>query len=1326
MILASPFPPFRSGGSPGNSPQQRSSPLTRISQLALSLSLALALTRAFISPAPQAHAQNTAPQNTAPQSTAPQTVAERSHYQATSRHQELLDFIQTLAAKDPRLKVTSFGKSVEGRELPLVIVADPAHQSPATTAPSRQPTILFFANIHAGEVDGKEALLMLLRELIDPAQKQLLSQVTLLVVPNLNPDGNERFDEGNRPHQDGPSEGLGTRENAQGLDLNRDYVKLESPEVRALVQLVRQWQPHLVVDCHTTNGSWHRHTITYDANRHPAGDQLLIRLARTRLLPAAATKLQELGGWHSFYYGNFNREHTAWETFPLQPRFGTHYFSLGPQLAVLVESYSHATYKDRVLATRDYCRALIQVTVEQRELILSAIAAAERQLAGNAHQNASNNSASTDERADNSERLTSLPVPLQVSPAPLPDQYRVLGYEERDEQGQPVRTDIHKEYPVTFWGGASTKLAVTRPAAYLIPPGYPLVIETLQRHGITVQQLREDLELDLQIYRVDQRQTASETFQGHRATQLSVTRRDESRMISAGWFVVRTNSSLGQLTSYLLEPQSDDGLTHWNFFDQLGDQPALAVGTDFPVFRLPTWSPLLLAPLPTANKQQSAPQTVTMASLYDASPAGPNSPRSSLNLSGNPVSPSGWSPAGNSYLQLREGRLYQVGASSGRLAPLVSDPRRLRKSLAALTPIGDKAAATLARFSPNQLNPAHTAILINHDNDLYHARLDGSAAVRLTSTTGKEELSSFSPDGKYVAFVRDNDLYVVDVDSQTERRLTTDGSQQVFNGKADWVYYEEIFQRNYRCYWWSPDSRRIAFLRIDDSPVHPFAVLDPIPPRQKVELTPYPKAGDPLPLVSVGVVTAAGGSPVFADLQNYSPTDRLISRATFTADSSGVIAYVLNRKQTWLDLVRFDFTTGQAQRLFRETTKAWVDDPGPPEFLNDGSFLFLSERDGYKHLYHYSAAGQLQKQLTSGPWQIRKLHKVDQKTQWIYFSATKDNPIGSQLYRVKLDGSQLELLTDKVGTHQFSFAPAGPFYWQSVSSRTQPTRIYCGRLDDWQSQAQAPGKRVIDLNPVWPATDYLLGRVEPLQIPLADGFVLEAQLTYPPDFDAQRARRYPVWVKTYGGPNAPTVRDAWSGDKLENQAHAAAGFLVLEVDPRPASGKGALTTWTAYRQLGKQELADLEEAVQWLCRRPYVDERRIGLSGYSYGGYLTCYALTHSKLFAAGVAGAPVTDWRNYDAIYTERYMDTPQDNPAGYDAASVVKAAQNLHGKLLLVHGAMDDNVHLQNVLQLLGAFQAADRYCELQVYPRARHGVGGKHFPKLAFEFMTRHLQP
>jgi dipeptidyl aminopeptidase/acylaminoacyl peptidase len=265
---------------------------------------------------------------------------------------------------------------------------------------------------------------------------------------------------------------------------------------------------------------------------------------------------------------------------------------------------------------------------------------------------------------------------------------------------------------------------------------------------------------------------------------------------------------------------------------------------------------------------------------------------------------------------------------------------------------------------------------------------------------------------------------------------------------------------------------------------------------------------------------------------------------------------------------------------------------------------------------------------------------------------------------------------------------------------------------------------MIDTNPVYSIDDYRLGQFERTRIKTPDGFELEASILKPANFDPMK--KYPVWFMTYGGPHAPTIRDGWNAGRFRDEALANLGFIVFRCDPRSASNRGACSTWTAYKQLGVQELKDIETAITWLSEHSYVDATRIGMSGHSYGGFMTAYALTHSKLFAAGIAGAPVTDWHNYDSIYTERYMNTPQENPKGYDATSVVKAAKNLHGRLLIVHGVMDDNVHVQNSLQLIQALQQADRDFEVMLYPQSRHGITGRHYQRLQIDFMKRSLKP
>jgi dipeptidyl-peptidase-4 len=443
----------------------------------------------------------------------------------------------------------------------------------------------------------------------------------------------------------------------------------------------------------------------------------------------------------------------------------------------------------------------------------------------------------------------------------------------------------------------------------------------------------------------------------------------------------------------------------------------------------------------------------------------------------------------------------------------------------------------------------------------------------------------------------------------------------------------------------------------------------------------------------------------------------LLTRAGWMPDGEKVYFYVQDRAQTWLDFCTAPRAGGTPARLFRETTKTWVNEPGAPHFLKDGSFLLPSERTGWKHFYHYGADGKLKRAVTSGAWEARVLHHVDEPAGWVYFSATKDSPIAQNLYRIKLDGGEPQRLTSGPGNHSVSIGPKANLFIDHNDCHCAPTtaRLF---------QTDGKPARVLDTNPVYALEEYDLGEQELVQIKTPDGFVLEGSLLKPPDFDP--SRRYPVWFQTYGGPHAPVVRDSWAGGQLRDRGLANLGFVVFHVDPRSASGKGACSTWTAYRQLGVQEMADIETAIRWLNTHSFVDASRIGMTGHSYGGFMTAYALTHSKLFAAGVAGAPVTDWHNYDSIYTERYMNTPQENPEGYERTSVVKAAANLHGRLLLIHGIMDDNVHVQNSLQLVRALQRADKDFELMVYPNDRHGIRGRHYQRLVIDFFCRTLKP
>jgi len=1211
-------------------------------------------------------------------------VAETSDYKATSRHADVVAFCEQLAKEVPLVRLGTLGTSHEGRKLPLLILADPPVATPEEVARSKKLVVYAQGNIHAGEVDGKEALLMLARDLALAKERPLLKDLVLVFAPIFNADGNDKMAKTNRPTQAGPEE-VGTRANAQGLDLNRDFVKLESPEVRALVRFLNKWDPAIFIDCHTTNGSHHRYTLTYEGGRVPGGDARVIDLVRNELLPDAGKRLEKATGFKSYFYGNFSPDRKQWETVLPTPRFGTHYAGLRNRIAILSESYAYASYKDRVLASKEFVRGILEHVADNKDKIRKLLADV-RQATTNAGRLL---------KADDF-------VPLQYTAAPLGRPHNLLGFVEEVRDSRRVATDKPREYQVQYLGATDTTLAARRPWAYLIPARFTAAVENLQRHGLEVEELREDIELDVEAYRIDQ-VIRTPAFQSHRPVLLACSKHKDSRRVPAGTVLVRTAQPLGSLAVYLLEAQTLDGLVTWNFFDD-----GLRREEDFPVLRLPARAVLNTGKVRPLPEDRVMNKPITLETV--------NSGERHLNFSGSPASGQTWLDDGRHYLQVKEGRLDKVHAQTGRSEPFF-DPDKLAQALAGLPTLDKQTVQSLTRSALPHLNPQRTAALFVHENDIYYCPLDGSKAVRLTHTPGAKELLSFSPNGQFVAFVRDNNLHVVDVATQTERRLTTDGGALVFNGKADWVYAEEIFDRDERAYWWSPDSTRIAFLRFDDAPVRQFTLADPTGPRQAIEATPYPKAGDPNPLVKLGVVTVAGGSPQWADLADYSETARLIVRVTWTPDSQNIFFYVQDRAQTWLDVCSVGRDGGAATRLLRETTKAWVEDPGLPAFLKDGSFVLASERSGWKHLYHFGRDGKLKGPVTSGAWEVRALHRVDEESGWVWFSGTRDSHIAENLYRIKLDGSELQRLTSSPGEHRVHISPKCDLFIDTCSSHHTPAQVRLCRADGSLA-------RTLDTNPVYVVEEYRRGKYELVQIPAADGFVLEASVLRPPGFDPQR--RYPVWFMTYAGPHAPIIHDSWGSGRLRDEMLAQMGYVVFRCDPRSASGKGACATWAAYRQLGVQELKDIETAVRWLTGQPGMDAARVGMSGHSYGGFMTAYALTHSKLFAAGVAGSPVTDWRNYDSIYTERYMNTPQENPQGYQAASVVRAARSLHGKLLLIHGLMDDNVHAQNSLQLVDALQRADKDFDVMLYPRARHGVGGKHYQRLVLEFMKRHLQP
>ena len=1211
----------------------------------------------------------------------PLTRAESSNFEATSTHAEVMMFCEALAAQTTRVELRIFGQSSEGRELPLLIVSNKPVGSVEEAKRSGKSVILCFGNIHGGEICGKEALMMLSRDIARDADDSLLEDYILLFAPLYNADGNERVSPEHRSHQPGPREGVGERHSADGYDLNRDFVKLEAPETRSLAWLIHEWDPAIVIDTHTTNGSLHRYTLTYDVPRHPATPASIQDFLRESFLPEVSRTVKDKSGYDTFYYGNFRENHARWVSYPSLPRYSTHYLGIRNRIGILTEAHAYASYQDRVTATYEFVKqCLLSANLHKKEI--------------------QNLIREADQQSIDAGRSAHGTVPVQSQLAPFAEKMTIKGFAEKPgEHGQATAGEPH-DYSAEYWGRSEILKSVDLPYAYIIPKALDKVTKTLQRHGVEVHELREDIRAEVEIYEIEEVSGTDARTKNETHLSIAVSPEQKKVQLAAGSRIVFTGQKLGRFAAFLLEPESEDGLAAWNL---IGDE--LTTGATYPVFRLkqPLW--LLTTETRALPEHQASGRRITFESLNG---------RDKVNFSGNPTRIAGWLGDGKQYLQIRDKRLMKVNARTGRAKPFFSS-EKVAKALEKIPVLDSETAQAISRRTRYQMNPSKTGALLDHDNDLYFFQFDGSRTVRLTHTPVREELATFSPNGEFVAFVKQDNLHVVDIETQTERMLTTDGGGAIRNGKADWIYFEELFNRRWQAYWWSPDSERIAFLRSDASALPTFHALDTLPLHGDLTSMRHPKAGDPNPDVKLGVVSVAGSSVLWTDLSQYSPGDYLLSGVGWYPDGDRVFCYVQNRIQTWLDFVAWKPGQNKSERLFRDSTEAWIENPGDPHFLKGDSFLITSDRSGWNHLYRFNIEEKKWHTVTSGEWEVRQVQHVDKENGLIYFTATQDSPIAENLYRCRLDGSRMKRLTRKEGHHQISFDPSGKWFIDTWSTYRSPTQA---------ALSLSTGKqiRMLDSNPVYALEEYDLGEAQLLQIESEDGFVFEAAIVKPPNFSPDQ--KYPVWFMTYAGPHAPTIRDTWSGGHARDHMLASLGMIVFRMDPRSASGKGSVSAWTAYQQLGVQELKDIEEGIEWLKQKPFVDGNRIGMSGHSYGGFMTAYAMTHSKLFAAGISGAPVTDWRYYDTIYTERYMDVPQANPEGYAKTSVVEAAKNLHGRLLLLHGMMDDNVHLQNATQFVNAMQKANVDFEVMLYPTMKHGLHGDHYQRLVFDFMKRSL--
>ncbi len=673
-----------------------------------------------------------------------------------------------------------------------------------------------------------------------------------------------------------------------------------------------------------------------------------------------------------------------------------------------------------------------------------------------------------------------------------------------------------------------------------------------------------------------------------------------------------------------------------------------------------------------------------------------------------------WHPDGKrlTYLRQKDGAtdLCALDAGSGRESVLLPGPR---------VHLAEGSESKPLPLTGYAWSPSGDSLLVVHGGDLSLVDPATGAVRALVRTPVTEEFAEFSPDGRRIAFTRKGDLFLVEVASGREVQLTHSGSETVLNGRLDWVYEEELASRAGKAYAWAPDSRAIAYVQLDQARVPTFPIVDFLVPRNETLVQRYPRPGDPNAIPRLGVVgLGPDGTPGPERLVSVEPDDAyLVPELSWQPDSRGVAFQHVNREQNELQLRLLPVPEsagaplGTPRTVLSEKSSTWVNVLVPPRFLRDGRrFLWLSERDGFAHLYSCELSGAC-RAVTQGPWMVDArstftrlsgLLQVDERTSFAYFTATEKDPRERHFYRVRLDGTARTRLSREDGFHRGLLSPDGRFYADTWSDVATPPRLWVSSVDGLRRHPVAEDRPAAIL-------DYERGTVEWVNLLAKDGKALHAMLVKPADFDP--SRRYPAILSVYGGPHAQTVTNSFDGASPLKQLLASRGFLVWSLDNRGSAGRGLAFESPLFRDMGRVELEDQLVGIEHLKSLPYVDASRLGIYGWSYGGYLTLYAVTHAPdVFKAAVAGAPVTDWSFYDSIYTERYMRTPASNAQGYETSSPLKKAGELKADLLLIHGTADDNVHLANTLSFVDALIKAGRPYALLVHPRQMHGFRDK----------------
>ena len=612
--------------------------------------------------------------------------------------------------------------------------------------------------------------------------------------------------------------------------------------------------------------------------------------------------------------------------------------------------------------------------------------------------------------------------------------------------------------------------------------------------------------------------------------------------------------------------------------------------------------------------------------------------------------------------------------------------------------------------------------IITKGTDLYVTK--NVEDVQLTFDKDKENNPTLSPDGNYIAYSKNNDLYTVNIETKKETKITNDGSDVILNGYASWVYTEEILGRRsaYRSFWWAPDSKHIAFFRTDDSPVPVYTITDGAGLHGLVEKERYPKVGDPNPEVKVGIAVPDGGNITWADFN--AKDDQYFGVPYWKPDGSTLLVQWMNRLQDNLIIYEVNTANGSKKEFYNEKQKTWIDLDDEGErihfFDNGKGFILFNDATGWKHMYNYDMTGKLINPITSGKFTVTALTYVDEKNNIIYFTAKgKENTARTDFYRVDMTGKNLQRLSFGDYNHTINLSPNGSYFVTTYNNVSNPSKM---------TLVSNKGKIVKELGDAKGEdfSNYTLAKTDFLRVKSDDGlYDLPMKVTWPVNMD--KNKKYPVLVSIYGGPNAGSCWDTW-GLSGNQQWYAKEGLIQVVMDHRASGHFGKEGVNYFYHNLGYWEMKDYSTMVKWLIANGNADPTKICITGFSYGGYMTCYALTYgSDVFTHGMAGGSVTDWNFYDSHYTERYMGTMANNPEGYKTSSVLNNVDKYKGMLQIVHGVIDDNVHLQNSLRLIDKLEDAKKDFEFVIYPGGRHGWGGNkgiHFQNLKTKFIYKYL--